>query len=130
MHGHGLKLNIKKKIDQFAFEIEARAAAADSGEGGGNGNGGGNGRGGRGGVGARNMSPLDAPRGTVRWKLIRLMTWTESNVKRCACEVRYIYLRSIRPNPDPLRQGGSTREKKNSKPFFLIYSFRRFFLLP
>uniref|UniRef100_A0A7S4HXF2 Uncharacterized protein n=1 Tax=Odontella aurita TaxID=265563 RepID=A0A7S4HXF2_9STRA len=43
-------------------------------------------RGSVGGLGAKNMSPLDAPRGTVRWKLLRLMTWTESNVKRCASE--------------------------------------------
>jgi hypothetical protein len=35
---------------------------------------------------AKNMAPLDAPRGTVRWKLIRLMTWIDSTVKRAACE--------------------------------------------
>ena len=40
-------------------------------------------------VNAKNMAPLDAPRGTLRWKLIRLMTWTESNVKRSACELLY-----------------------------------------
>jgi len=34
-----------------------------------------------------NMNPIDAPRGTLRWKLIQLMTWTESNVKRCASEL-------------------------------------------
>ncbi|KAL3776608.1 hypothetical protein ACHAW5_007809 [Stephanodiscus triporus] len=28
-------------------------------------------------VGAKNMAPLDAPRGTLRWRLIRLMTWME-----------------------------------------------------
>ena len=38
---------------------------------------------------AKNMAPLDAPRGTLRWRLIRLMTWTESNVKRSACELLY-----------------------------------------
>jgi hypothetical protein len=38
-------------------------------------------------VKAKNMAPLDAPKGTLRWKLIRLMTWTESNVKRAACEL-------------------------------------------
>lgn len=38
-------------------------------------------------VRAKNMAPLDAPRGTLRWKLIRLMTWTESNVKRSASEL-------------------------------------------
>jgi hypothetical protein len=36
---------------------------------------------------AKNMAPLDAPRGTVRWKLIRLMTWIDSTVKRAACEL-------------------------------------------
>ena len=36
---------------------------------------------------AKNMNPLDAPPGTARYKLIRLMTWTESNVKRCASEL-------------------------------------------
>ena len=38
---------------------------------------------------AKNMAPLDAPKGTLRWRLIRLMTWTESNVKRSACELLY-----------------------------------------
>jgi hypothetical protein len=38
-------------------------------------------------VKAKNMAPLDAPRGTVRWNLIRLMTWFESSVKRSACEL-------------------------------------------
>jgi hypothetical protein len=38
-------------------------------------------------VNAKNMAPLDAPKGTLRWKLICLMTWTESNVKRAACEL-------------------------------------------
>ena len=38
---------------------------------------------------AKNMAPLDAPRDTLRWRLIRLMTWTESNVKRSTCELLY-----------------------------------------
>ena len=38
-------------------------------------------------VDARNMAPLDAPRGTTRWMLVRLMTWTETNVKRSTCEL-------------------------------------------
>ena len=33
-----------------------------------------------------NINPIDAPPSTTRWKLIKLMTWTESNVKRCASE--------------------------------------------
>ena len=39
------------------------------------------------GVGAKNMSPLDAPRDSLRWKLIRLMTWTESHTKRVVSEL-------------------------------------------
>jgi Guanine nucleotide exchange factor synembryn len=39
------------------------------------------------GVGAKNMSPLDAPRGTLRWKLVRLLTWTESHTKRLTSEL-------------------------------------------
>ena len=38
-------------------------------------------------VKAKNMAPLDAPKGSLRWKLIRLMTWTDSNVKRAGCEL-------------------------------------------
>jgi hypothetical protein len=38
-------------------------------------------------VKAKNMAPLDAPKGTLRWKLIRFMTWTESNVKSSGCEL-------------------------------------------
>lgn len=37
----------------------------------------------------KNMSPLDAPDGTLRWKLTRLMTWTESHVKRCTSELMW-----------------------------------------
>jgi len=40
-------------------------------------------------VRAKNMAPLDAPKGTLRWKLIRLMLWIDSNVKRSACELLY-----------------------------------------
>ena len=36
---------------------------------------------------SNNINPIDAPQGTIRWKLIKLMTWTESNVKRCASEL-------------------------------------------
>ena len=36
---------------------------------------------------SKNMNPIDAPKGTTRWKLIKLMTWTESNVKRCSSEL-------------------------------------------
>jgi Guanine nucleotide exchange factor synembryn. len=35
----------------------------------------------------KNMHPIDAPVGTIRWKLIKLMTFAESNVKRCASEL-------------------------------------------
>jgi hypothetical protein len=35
----------------------------------------------------KNMHPLDAPKGTLRWKLVRLMTWTEGHVKRTAGEL-------------------------------------------
>lgn len=38
-------------------------------------------------VNAKNMAPLNAPRGTLRWKLIQLMTWAETTVKRSACEL-------------------------------------------
>jgi len=45
---------------------------------------------GKGKVNAKNMAPLNAPKGTLRWKIIRLMTWTtESNIKRSACELLY-----------------------------------------
>ena len=36
---------------------------------------------------SNNINPIDAPQGTIRWRLIKLMTWTESNVKRCASEL-------------------------------------------
>ena len=46
------------------------------------------GGGGRAGLNAKNMQPaLEAAPGTLRWKMIRLMTWPESNVKRCASEL-------------------------------------------
>lgn len=31
--------------------------------------------------------PLDAPWGSLRWKLIKLMTSNDSNLKRCASEL-------------------------------------------
>jgi len=37
-----------------------------------------------------NMSPVDAPKGTIRYKLIKLMTWLESNIKRAASELLWI----------------------------------------
>ena len=46
------------------------------------------GGGGREGLGARNMKPAqELPPGTLRWKLVKLMTWPESNVKRCVSEL-------------------------------------------
>jgi hypothetical protein len=36
---------------------------------------------------AKNMHPLDAPKGTLRWKLVKLMSWTEGHVKRTAGEL-------------------------------------------
>lgn len=41
-------------------------------------------------VSNRPMNPKDSPPGTLRNKLIRLMTWTDSNVKRCASEFLWI----------------------------------------
>jgi len=35
----------------------------------------------------KNMRPLDAPEDTLRWKLIKLMTWSESHVKRISSEL-------------------------------------------
>lgn len=35
----------------------------------------------------KNVKPINAPPGTVRWKLIQLMTFIDSNVKRCASEL-------------------------------------------
>jgi hypothetical protein len=35
----------------------------------------------------RNMSPLDAPKGTLRWNLISLMTWPQGHIKRCTGEL-------------------------------------------
>eukprot|EP00980_Cylindrotheca_fusiformis_P023818 scaffold11032_cov122-Cylindrotheca_fusiformis.AAC.19 len=35
----------------------------------------------------RNMSPLDAPKGSLRWNLIALMTWPEPHIKRCTGEL-------------------------------------------
>lgn len=63
------------------------------------------------GLGARNMSPLDAPGGSLRWKLTRLMTSTESYSKRaagelmwtlCACNAREYILRTGFGNAYPI----------------------------
>ena len=46
------------------------------------------GGGGRAGLNAKNIQPaLEAVPGTLRCKMTRLMTWPESNVKRCASEL-------------------------------------------
>ena len=55
-------------------------------------------------AGKKNMHPLDAPVGTTRWKLIKLMTWTESNVKRTASELLWS-LCNKDPNQFMLRCG-------------------------
>ena len=52
----------------------------------------------------KNMQPLHAPSGTMRWKLIKLMTYTESNVKRCASELLWSVCKSD-PNEFVLRCG-------------------------
>jgi hypothetical protein len=36
---------------------------------------------------SKNMGPLDAPKNTIRWKLISLLTWTQSHIKRCTGEL-------------------------------------------
>jgi hypothetical protein len=38
-------------------------------------------------TGAKNMKALDAPVGTLRYKMIRLLTWPEGHVKRFASEI-------------------------------------------
>ena len=35
----------------------------------------------------RNMGPLDAPKGTLRWNLISLLTWPQGHIKRCTGEL-------------------------------------------
>lgn len=52
----------------------------------------------------KNMQPLDAPVGSIRWKIIKLMTYTESNVKRCASELLWTVCRKD-PNEFVLRCG-------------------------
>jgi hypothetical protein len=47
---------------------------------------------------AKNMSPLDAPEGTLRWKVIQLLTWPQSLVKRFTGELLWTLC------------GGNTRE--------------------
>lgn len=39
---------------------------------------------------AKNMAPLDAPEGTLRWKLIRLLTWPQGFIKRLAGELLFV----------------------------------------
>jgi hypothetical protein len=39
---------------------------------------------------ARNIKPLDAPAGTVRANLIRLMTWPQSHIKRLSGELLWV----------------------------------------
>jgi Guanine nucleotide exchange factor synembryn len=38
----------------------------------------------------KNMSPADAPEGTLRWKLIQLLTWPQGFVKRLAGELLFV----------------------------------------
>ena len=38
----------------------------------------------------RNMTPLDAPRGTLRWKMVQLMTWPQGHVKRFTTELLWV----------------------------------------
>jgi hypothetical protein len=38
----------------------------------------------------RNMTPIDAPNGTLRWKLIQLLTWPNSFVKRLTGELLFL----------------------------------------
>jgi Guanine nucleotide exchange factor synembryn len=42
----------------------------------------------------KNMSPIDAPEGTLRWKLIQLLTWPNSFVKRLTGELLFILCHS------------------------------------
>ena len=54
--------------------------------------------------GKKNMGPLDAPAGTLRWKLAKLLTWTESYIKRCTGELMWT-LCSSDPKEFVLRVG-------------------------
>lgn len=38
-------------------------------------------------VETKNMSPLDAPEGTLRGRLVKLLTWPEGHIKRCTGEL-------------------------------------------
>jgi Guanine nucleotide exchange factor synembryn len=38
----------------------------------------------------KNMSPIDAPEGTLRWRLIKLLTWPNSFVKRLTGELLFV----------------------------------------
>lgn len=39
---------------------------------------------------AQSMQPHDAPEGTLRWKMIRLLTWPQSHVKRLSAEILWL----------------------------------------
>jgi len=39
---------------------------------------------------AKNMSPLDAPEDTLRWKLVKLLTWPQGHIKRFTGELLWI----------------------------------------
>ncbi|KAL7579840.1 hypothetical protein ACA910_004853 [Epithemia clementina (nom. ined.)] len=43
---------------------------------------------------AKNMSPLDAPKGSLRYKLIQLLTWPHSQTKRFAEELLWMLCKS------------------------------------
>jgi hypothetical protein len=42
----------------------------------------------------KNMSPIDAPEGTLRWRLIKLLTWPNSFVKRLTGELLFVLCHS------------------------------------
>lgn len=70
-----VKSEVFPSSEEEAYQIRAAEERAKGG-------------GGRAGLHAKNMQPaLEAAPGTLRWKMIRLMTWPESNVKRCASEL-------------------------------------------
>ena len=45
----------------------------------------------------KNMTPTDAPEGTLRWKLIQLLTWPQGFVKRLAGELLFVLCDSQQP---------------------------------
>lgn len=70
-----VKLEVFPPSEEEAYQIRAAEERAKGG-------------GGRTGLNAKNMQPaLEAVPGTLRCKMTRLMTWPESNVKRCASEL-------------------------------------------